>query len=331
MSLTILGTARQNGITCRKNVDNTREYRQRTRVRSTDVPSPTVYTAILALLRANGIYLGAFAPLDSGAWVSEITCNVDEGRNLRSTAKGRAWDWNVDITFSSKSQDQPKDIDDPSLQPPTVHFSTYKYTSPATRNYTNQATGPRITDGVAKADGTFDTFPTNNSANDPISRERRRGSLVIKISKVFKAFDPNNACEAPKGYLYSRNRYVWNPLPAAYLPAEDGILNIARVQPGCGRIEDMTVSPLWSNGLLYLTVDTEVHVDDDKFADIVLDQGFTYLGPDGKNVRITDAHGWATSPQNLDGSGHRLAVGAAPISRSFQYYPVEDWADLSIP
>jgi hypothetical protein len=325
MTVTFLGTDPSSGVSGTKNSDNsTREYRATFRLRSTLPPSVGVFADVYTVLRTNGIYLGAFSAIDGGCWVKTINPKTAPGRNLASAGGFRRWDFLVDVTYSTNAVNKPEDQDDPTLRPPTINFSSTKWSSPATKSI----------NGI-NPDGSLNLSRVENSAGDPITRERRRGSLVIKIGKTFHAFDPANVQEAPLGFLYSRNRYKWSPVPDAYLAALTGGLVVGGVQPGQGRIEDMTVTPTWTNGLIYVHVDAEFHVDPDGFADIVLDQGYTYKTPNGQKTRFMVPGGMATTPQNLDGNGHPLADNANAVivngGKGWQYYPPQDWSDLDLP
>lgn len=322
MTVTFLGTTRTGGFRLHHNgLDGTRELTSKFRLRSTDAPSTAVYTAVLASLASNGIVVGSFSGIDGGCWITDITVSVDDPKNLASAAGARCWDWIADVTASSKAPDKPEDQEDPTQRPPTIKFSTFKYTSPALKTvFDSPLAGQFIFQGQAA-----------NSAGDPFIRERRRGSLVITIGKTFYDFDPGWVREAPKGFLYSRNLYLWNPVPDDYSGSLFGDLYSTGIQPGHARIEDLTVTPVFENGTQYARVEAEFHVDKDQFKDIVLDQGYTYLGPTGVRRAFFVNGARATTPQNLDGTGHPLAAGIDPVELSFQHYVRKNWNDLNLP
>ncbi len=313
------------GFSASGNEEGTREYRVRHRFRSTaDLSDPTAFAALLAACDNEDIAVGGECPYDAGAWVTNLRPSIVKVRNLASAAGARRWDANVDVTYSSKSEDKPDKQKDPTLRIPTITFTSAKFTAPAIANLIP------IPNSHPAA---YTRLPVVNSAGDPFTRERKRGGLVIKISKTFAKYDPTFVMESPDGFLYTRNAFLWNPIPAAYKNAITGPFNFFDgVASGKARMEDLTITPVWENGEVYIRVDAEVHCDDQKFVDVVNDQGFMFLAPNGTKQRITDRTGaYASTPQLLDGAGHKLAAGADPVPRTFQYYPLAEWGALELP
>ena len=317
MSVSFLGTDPDAGIRGTKNADDSqREYRARFRLRSTLKPSIDVFNQVYAVLKDNGIYLGGFSAIDGGAWIKTIDVNTVKPRNLASAGGARRWDFAADVVYSTKVLNKPEDQPDPTKRTTQIQFETYKWTSPA-----------------------YDIRPNKrvaNSAGDPFVREMRRASLLIKMSKIFDFYDPNLATEVSldgPGLVLSRNLDAFIPIPAEFATTcLAGPLSVTGILPGYGRIEDMTVRPLWENGQTYSKVDVEIRVDELGFADYVVDQGFLFLGPEGLKHRFVDRSGvLATTPQFLDGGGHKLADTDQPIELPFQYYRQKSWAELKFP
>jgi hypothetical protein len=311
MAATFLGTAPDGGFVGVKNYDSTRSFTFKVRVRCDVAPSVGNYADILACLRTAGIFLGATSPIDGGVWVKSISPQCDKARNLASAGVARRWDWTVTVTCASTALDKPSDANSPADRPPIITFGTAKREVPVT--------------AAMNTDGKF-TAGVTNTAGDPITRGKHAAALVVKISKTF-------------GMLYSRNKFKWFPIPegtdadpSAYDGSITGIIVTQGVSPGFARLDDLTITPTWENGQIYQKVDAEFIIDPDSFLDIFDDQGFRYLKPDGTKMTFMDRAGQTThTPQFLDGNGHPLPAGAKPFALKYQYYPLRDWSNLTLP
>lgn len=304
MAFTVAGTR---GLKAGQKADGSVEYRVRYRLKATS--NPGVDTAVYAKL-ALGVSLG-------DAFVNDYTalCNsidIDVGSRIND-GTGVYWEWFADIGYASSfggGLDPANPPQEPTDKPATISVTSETYTEAARKDISDE----RIV----------------NAAGDPIIIEKKRGRLIIRISKSFSRFDGKWASESPGGYRYTRNQATWRPF--AGMPA----LGVWEIAAGNALCTDLKVSVAYHGKAPYAQVDGEFHTDEvDGFQSKFVQQGFFYKTAAGDGdvpkLQFVDQNGYAATPQLLDADGLALAAGEEPVIGAFQLYPLADWSVLKMP
>jgi hypothetical protein len=207
-------------------------------------------------------------------------------------------------------------IGDPTAEPPKVHWTGEKYQKASQKDALDKL--------VANAAG--DPFVSG------LARDHHRSILIIERN-VFN-WDQN----WPSIYLDTLNQF---PILTDRFPP-DGL-----AAESC-KIDELNAEPVYypdyplRTEIQYWRQTIKISIDPAGFVEEVLNAGFnqlvdvsvTILGVTTtvqERVKIIDKMGGHPStPQLLDGSGKKLAVGADPVWLPFTKYVTEDWEELNI-
>ena len=99
--------------------------------------------------------------------------------------------------------------------------------------------------------------------------------------------------------------------------------------PGLVKVSAMPSEQLFNQetGQVYYTVKYDFHFNRDGWKKKILDCGFSQLDGSGNLIQLTSKGQPLQDAQLLDGSGHVLSSGAAPVSLEFEVYESISFAD----
>ena len=279
-----------------------RQYRRTYRVRASAPPETDAEAEIVAAIGAD---LGEPFAADPGAICISIDLACDERKGVGTVPY---WDWQANLVWSTKQKrSEPTNNPNPLARPIVISMDTIIAEEPTWKDVAGNA--------------------VTNSAEDPVPRPKKRGKVVFRYEKNVASIDWRLLKEPPQGLLLTRNSAPFNPWGPF-----SAVFGTAEIETGKGRIEKLSATAAFENGIAYAAVKMEVATDEDSFEDIFVDQGFFYLAPGKDGIVVSkqflDEQGqWATTPQLLDGEGGPSDI---PFDREYQYYPVAAWTPLGI-
>jgi hypothetical protein len=162
-----------------------------------------------------------------------------------------------------------------------------------------------------------DGNPVRNSAGDPfdppITIDDSRSTMTVTRNELVAAFDLTLA----ETFRDTINKAAWNGFDVHTVKL--GIITTSEPQYD-------------SNAqIYYYTVTYPFMIDRKGWRKVILDSGCNEIdATTGKTKAIMNQGQQVSDPVPLDGSGHRLAVGAAPVSLTLDCYDESDFDLLNI-
>lgn len=221
---------------------------------------------------------------------------------------GERLNWMIRAEFASRGRDPAQAIENPLLRPAIVRWDAAEYMRPvevalARVSSDNPDGGNEIEEGVPPRSSSEERFIPPIEAEDShrvVTMERNQASFDNALAESFQ-----------------------DTVNDAQFSIRGNVIDI-----GKSKCKSVTGEEVYENGFLYYRVTTTIHLRRDGWIVSKLDEGFHEIS--GANrVKITYSDG--TTPvsvaQPLNGSGVKLAVGAAPVFRNYRIY---DWADHAL-
>jgi hypothetical protein len=306
--MSIQSTDREGGV----------DYRLRYRVICTASPATDTHALVKAALAAVTVYKGATFTTDTNAVCTELGIEVDaQAVHHNANAVGvNTWHWTANAVFTTRATTDAPSLSqtDPTLRRPRFRVDTVEYQAVATKDQNGD--------------------PVENSAGDPVRRERPKSRKLFVIDRDFASYDPSKLDLAlpggSGGFLYSRNLNTWNPF-GAYAT----LYNNYTVGGGKGLVKKLAIGePFFENKVPYLPVHLEVLEDPDNNRDRFWDEGFRGYVVDAAGdagfvlVHLQDPRtgAFVSSPVPLDGDGQALVVGQPLFELNYAYFPQKDWS-----
>lgn len=265
-------------------------------------PASTQYE-ILQELAAGTTVSGIALPYVGVALGAEgNSCLKCIGVRLQSSDRSPKTDteWLLTAEYSTSGDRAPSADPDPLLRYADVEFDEVLFREPVEKD--------------------ADDNPIENSAHDPIPREKDSSNGIIRI----KQNRPGPGSDTPWIWKTERDTYL--------LTTNAETFTVLGNSFGAGTVRLNSITPRlrYENCVFFWEVQYVFEYRESGWEDSFFDTGFAEFYPLIGRKQIVDVTGVPTpAGYFLDGGGLKLASGADPFPLSFVYYPAVSWSGLT--